>query len=231
MARYSEVATSDEAVLVETDDFAIVFNKSSQKFYIKWWDAAASTWETRAQIDAADALQEVLPALTDDLELPFGADKDFTARYDATNDDFRIKDAVNAVDLFRLKKNTVVGYTVPVAPQDCINQSMSADSTGTKFTSSVKMRVDGRYLKKIRLRASWTASNTDSVTEVRVVGTTTGTIASVSGNTGTDEEAEGTSFTDNELVYIEVAVTTASATAGATTTLTYAIIEFIYEMV
>ena len=229
MARYSEVATSDEAVLVETDDFAIVFNKSSQKFYIKWWDADASTWETRAQIDAADALQEVLPALTDDLELPFGADKDFTVRYDATNDDFRIKDAVNAVDLFRLKKNTVVGYTVPVAPQDCINQSMAADSTGTKFTSSVKMRVDGRYLKKIRLRASWTASNTDSVTEVRVVGTTTGTIASVSGNTGSDAEAEGTSFSDGELVYIEVAVTTASATTGATTSLTYAIIEFIYE--
>ena len=232
MARYSEVATSDEAVLVETDDFAIVFNKCSQKFYIKWWDAAASTWETRAQIDAADALQEVLPALTDDLELPFGADKDFTVRYDATNDDFRIKDAVNAVDLFRLKKNTVVGYTVPVAPQDCINQTgLAADSTGVKFTSVVKTKVDDRYLKKIRLRASWTASNTDSVTEVRVVGTTTGTIASVSGNTGSDAEAEGTSFSDGELVYIEVAVTTASATTGATTDLTYAIIEFIYEMV
>jgi len=186
VARYSDVAGTNEAVLVETDDFAIVFNRDTQKFYIKWWDSSASTWQTRAQIDAANALQEVLPALTDDLkfnfgktnryalrynstndswvlsdevnaadileirrnglitvignlnddlELPFGADKDFTARYDATNDDFRIKDAVNAVDLFRLKKNTVVGYTVPVAPQDCINQSMSADSTGTKFTS------------------------------------------------------------------------------------------------
>ena len=229
MARYSEVATSDEAVLVETDDFAIVFNKSSQKFYIKWWDAAASTWETRAQIDAANALQEVLPALTDDLELPFGADKDFTARYDATNDDFRIK---GGVDLFRLKKNTVVGYTVPVAPQDCINQTgLAADSTGVKFTSVVRTKVDARYLKKIRLRASWDASHTDSTTEVRVVGTTTGTIASVSGNTGSNEEAEGTSFSDGELVYVEVAVTTASATTGATTDLTYAVIEFVYEMV
>ncbi|RLG63109.1 hypothetical protein DRO21_06625, partial [archaeon] len=220
------------AVLVETDDFAIVFNKSSQKFYIKWWDADASTWETRAQIDAANALQEVLPALADDIELSFGSDKDFTARYDATNNDFRIKDAVNAVDLFRLKKNTVVGYTVPVAPQDCYNQTgLSADSTGTKFTSSIRIRVDGRYLKKIRLRASWTASHTDSVTEVRVVGTTTGTIASVSGNTGSNEEVEGTTFSDGELIYIEVAVTTASATTGATTDLTYALIEFVYEMI
>ena len=177
MARYSEVATSDEAVLVETDDFAIVFNKSTQNFYVKRWNSDTSEWET----------------------------------------------------LFTIK--SAVGYTVPIAPQDCINQSMSADSTGVKFTSVVKTKVDARYLKKIRLRASWTASNTDSVTEVRLIGTTTGTIASVSGNTGTDEEAEGTTFTDNELVYIEVAVTTASATAGATTTLTYAIIEFIYEMV
>ena len=283
MATYSDVAGTNEAVLVETDDFALVFNRDTQKFYIKWWDSAASTWQTRAQIDAANALQEVLPALTDDLkfnfgktnryalrynstndtwvlsdevyavdileigrngvirvignlnddlELPFGADKDFTARYDATNDDFRIKDADNAVDLFRLKKNTVVGYTVPVAPQDCINQTgLAADSTGVKFTSVVRTKVDARYLKKIRLRASWTASNTDSVTEVRVVGTTTGTIASVSGNTGSDVEGEETTFSDGELVYVEVAVTTASATTGATTDLTYAVIEFVYEMV
>jgi len=283
VATYSDVAGTNEAVLVETDDFALVFNRDAQKFYIKWWDSAASTWQTRAQIDAANALQEVLPALTDDLkfyfgktnryalrynstndtwvlsdevnavdileigrngvirvignlnddlELPFGVDKDFTVRYDATNDDFRIKDAVNNVDLFRLKKNTVVGYTVPVAPQDCINQTgLAADSTGVKFASVVRTKVDARYLKKIRLRASWTASHTDSVTEVRVVGTTTGTIASVSGNTGSDVEGEETTFSDGELVYVEVAVTTASATTGATTDLTYAVIEFVYEMV
>ena len=104
MARYSEVATSDEAVLVETDDFAIVFNKSSQKFYIKWWNAAASTWETRAQIDAADALQEVLPALTDDLELFFGADKDYAIVFDATDDVLKIKDKVSATT-YRFARN------------------------------------------------------------------------------------------------------------------------------
>ncbi|MCD6137605.1 MAG: hypothetical protein J7J91_03315, partial [Deltaproteobacteria bacterium] len=90
MARYSDVASSNEAVLVETDDFAVVFDKSTQKFSIKWWNSDVSEWQTRAQIDAANALQEVLPALADDIELSFGSDKDFTARYDATNDDFRI---------------------------------------------------------------------------------------------------------------------------------------------
>ncbi|RLI50742.1 MAG: hypothetical protein DRP09_19785, partial [Candidatus Thorarchaeota archaeon] len=168
----------------------------------------------------------------DDLKINFGRTNKYALRYDSTNDTWVVSDEVNDADLFSLKRNTVVGYTVPVAPQDCYNQTgLAADSTGTKFSSSVKVKVDGRYLKKIRLRASWTASHADSVTEVRVVGTTTGTIASVSGNTGSNEEAEGTSFSDGEMVYVEVAVTTASATAGATTDLTYAVIEFVYEMV
>ncbi len=218
------------------DDLKINFGRTNK--YALRYDSTNDTIVISDEVNDVDVLEigrngviRVIGNLNDDLELPFGADKDFTARYDATNDDFRIKDAVNAVDLFRLKKNTVVGYTVPVAPQDCINQTgLAADSTGVKFTSVVRTKVDARYLKKIRLRASWTASHTDSVTEVRVVGTTTGTIASVSGNTGSDEEAEGTSFSDGELVYVEVAVTTASATAGATTDLTYAVIEFVYEM-
>jgi len=218
------------------DDLEIGFGTDND--YTLRYNSTNDSWVLKDVTNDVDVLEirrngliTVIGNLNDDLELPFGADKDFTVRYDATNDDFRIKDAVNAVDLFRLKKNTVVGYTVPVAPQDCINQTgLAADSTGVKFTSVVKTKVDARYLKKIRLRASWTASNTDSVTEVRVVGSTTGTIASVSGNTGSDAEGEGTSFSDGELVHVEVAVTTASATTGATTDLTYAVIEFVYEM-
>ena len=125
----------------------------------------------------------------------------------------------------------VPATTIPVSPADCVNQTgLAADTTGVKFTSNVKIKVNANYLKAIRLRASWTADHTDSVTEVRVVGTTTGTITSVSGNTGTDEEAEGTSFSDGELVYVEVAVTTASAATGATTSLTYAVIEFVWGL-
>jgi len=219
------------------DDLKLNFGRTNK--YALRYNSTNDTWVLSDEVNDVDVLEigrngviRVIGNLNDDLELPFGADKDFTARYDATNDDFRIKDAVNNADLFRLKKNTVVGYTVPVAPQDCINQTgLAADSTGVKFTSVVRTKVDARYLKKIRLRASWDASHTDSTTEVRVVGTTTGTIASVSGNTGSNEEAEGTDFSDGELAYVEVAVTTASATTGATTDLTYAVIEFVYEMV
>ena len=137
--------------------------------------------------------------------------------------------SVDELPYDRLDENTIY-FIVPFTPQDCINVTgLAADSTGVKFTSVVKLKLNARHLKKIRLRASWTASETDSVTEVRVVGSESGTIVSVSGNTGSDAEAEATSgWTDGEYIYIEVAVTTASATSGATTDLTYAIVELEY---
>jgi len=108
MARYSDVASSDEAVLVETDDFAVVFNKSTQKFYIKWWDSSASTWQTRAQIDAANALQEILPALTDGLKLTFGKTNKYALRYESSSDEWIISDEVNNKDCLKLGRNGVI---------------------------------------------------------------------------------------------------------------------------
>jgi len=108
MATYSDVAGTNEAVLVETDDFALVFNRDTQKFYIKWWNSAASTWETRAQIDAANALQEVLPALTDDLKFNFGKTNRYALRYNSTNDTWVLSDEVNAVDILEIGRNGVI---------------------------------------------------------------------------------------------------------------------------
>jgi len=108
VARYSDVAGTNEAVLVETDDFAIVFNRDTQKFYIKWWDSSASTWQTRAQIDAANALQEVLPALTDDLKFNFGKTNRYALRYNSTNDTIVISDEVNDVDVLEIGRNGVI---------------------------------------------------------------------------------------------------------------------------
>ena len=108
MATYSDVAGTNEAVLVETDDFAIVFNRDTQKFYIKWWDSSASTWQTREQIDAANALQEVLPALTDDLKFNFGKTNRYALRYNSTNDTWVVSDEVNAVDVLEIGRNGVI---------------------------------------------------------------------------------------------------------------------------
>ena len=225
MAKRTLVRRADNAARISYDD-------STSELIFERYNTETAAWEESLKINLPAKRITTIADIDDDLKINFGRTNKYALRYSSTNDTIVISDEVNDVDLFSLKRNSIVGYTVPVAPQDCINQTgLAADSTGVKFTSVVRTKVDARYLKKIRLRASWTASHTDSVTEVRVVGTTTGTIASVSGNTGSDEEAEGTSFSDGELVYVEVAVTTASATAGATTDLTYAVIEFVYEMV
>jgi len=129
----------------------------------------------------------------------------------------------------RLASNTIY-FIVPFTPQDCLNQTgLAADSTGVKFTSVVKLKINARHLKKMRIRATWTASATDSVTRIRVKGSVSGEILGVEGNTGTDAEAEATSgWTDGEYIQVELEVTTASATAGATTDLRYAIVELEY---
>jgi len=125
-----------------------------------------------------------------------------------------------------LEKDTIY-ILIPFTPQDCLNQTgLAADSIGVKFTSVVKLELNARHLKKMRLRASWTATATDSVTRIRVKGSVSGEIVYIEGNTGTDVEGEATTgWTDGEYLQVELEVTTASATAGATTDLTYAIVE------
>jgi len=129
----------------------------------------------------------------------------------------------------RLAYDTI-HFGVPYTPQDCINQTgLAADSIGIKFTSVVRYVLRAKHLKKLTLRATWTASHPDSVTKIKVVGTVSGEIASMAGNTGTYAGVYVTTgWTDGEFIYIEVEVTTASATAGATTDLVYALVELEY---
>jgi len=44
MARYSDFASSDEAVLVETDDFALVYDKQNRAFRKKRWSSSTKSW-------------------------------------------------------------------------------------------------------------------------------------------------------------------------------------------
>ena len=108
-------------------------------------------------------------------------------------------------------------------------RGLGADTTGVKLASPFRVRVNSRYIKAIKLKASWTAYPADSITEVRAVGTKTGTIASISGNIVTDGGSEGKTFADDELVYLEVEVKRASKALGATVDLEYAVLEFICE--
>jgi len=107
---------------------------------------------------------------------------------------------------------------------------LAADSTGVKYEGP-RIKLDKTQIKAITLRATWTASHTDSVTAIELYDVSAGkVIAKVDGNTGTDVEASVDlgNVTTGNLVEIRVNVTTASGTAGATTDVKYALLEIDY---
>jgi len=119
--------------------------------------------------------------------------------------------------------------SVPIAIPDSSQSGLAADSTGVKWTSAFKFKVDPQNLKSAVIRATWTASATDSETAIEVYDETGASVlGSVSGNTGTDAEGSVTGFTAGNLVTVRLNVTTASATSGATTSLSYAVLELTY---
>jgi len=47
MARYSDSASPDEAVVIETDDFALVYDRRNRAFHKKRWDSSTKSWTTK----------------------------------------------------------------------------------------------------------------------------------------------------------------------------------------
>ena len=47
MARYSDSASPDEAVLIETDDFALVYDRRNRAFHKKLWNSSTKSWTTK----------------------------------------------------------------------------------------------------------------------------------------------------------------------------------------
>ncbi len=132
------------------------------------------------------------------------------------------------VTLPKLATNAIYFRTYLVSLEN--QKGLSATTTGVKVTGAT-FRLYKSQLKSLKLRASWTASATDSVTAIELYDITAGAVrASVSGNKGTDVETTVNlaNLVDGNLHCLRVNVTTASATAGATTDCLYAILEFEY---
>ncbi len=107
---------------------------------------------------------------------------------------------------------------------------LAADATGVK-ASSPKAKVSSRHLKKLVVRASISAIPTDATVRVEVYNATTGSVigyVEFAGATGESEAEVTTGWSDGDLIQLRVNVTTASATAGATFDLDYAILEAEY---
>ncbi len=137
-----------------------------------------------------------------------------------------IKDAT--IPYGKLESNTIQ-FIIPLQLIKDAN-GLAADSVGVKYTSG-KFKINTRHLKNAIIRATWTASAADSVTAIELYNVTDGSIVgSISGNTGTDLESSDLAgaITDGDMYELRVDVTTASATAGATTSVAYAILELTY---
>jgi len=109
---------------------------------------------------------------------------------------------------------------------------LAADSTGVKYETN-PVRLYTKNIKEIKLRGSWSASNTDSVTAIELYDMTREfVIASISGNAGDNEEMDISvdSIVDGYLYMLRVNVTTASGTTGATTAVSYAVLEMKWEV-
>jgi hypothetical protein len=143
-----------------------------------------------------------------------------------------IEGDVDIIDASLPKSKLQTDTITAVIPLQLIKDAtgLAADSTGVKYTSG-KFRIDTNGLKSAVLRATWTASAADSVTAIELYDETAAAVrASISGNTGTDTEGAVTvaDLVDENLHSLRADVTTASATAGATTDVTYAILELKY---
>lgn len=120
--------------------------------------------------------------------------------------------------------------TVPIQIADSKQSGLAADSIGVKWTSDFVVTIPPKNVSSATIRASWTASDTDSVTAIEVYDEDAGSVlGSVSGNTGTDTEGSVSGFTSGNKVVVRANVTTASATTGATTDVVYAVLEIAYQ--
>ena len=136
--------------------------------------------------------------------------------------------ADGAVTTAKLASNAV--KVTVIIPSLENRTGLAADSTGVK-AEGARFKIDTTGLKSVTLRASWTASHSDSETAIELYDVTADAVrGSVSGNTGTDVEAsiDPASLVSGNLHELRVNVTTASATSGATTDCLYAVLELTY---
>jgi len=138
----------------------------------------------------------------------------------------KIKDGIITIPKIKLDE---IQVKIPQVFIERGTGSLAADSVGVKYTSPIKLRLLKKHVKSGVIRTTWVASHTDSRTNIYIWALTDGIkVAEVSGNAGTNVEGAVTlPTTDNQLCEMRVEVTTASATAGATTACHYAVAELL----
>lgn len=135
---------------------------------------------------------------------------------------------LHAINYQHLEQDTIY-FRVTLAQLEA-KTGLAADATGVK-ASSPRAKVSARHLKKLVVRASISSIPTDATVRVEVYDATKATVlgyVEFAGATGESEAAITSGWSDGDLIQLRVNVVTASATAGATFDLDYAILEAEY---
>ncbi len=111
--------------------------------------------------------------------------------------------------------------------------SIHVSTTGIKWTSKYRFKVDPYSIYDLKLRATWTNTTTDAIIKIAIKDVNSGNdIVSISGNTATDFESWNFNKFDISQdglleIYAEVVTATAN-TAGGTADIAYITFEPIY---
>ena len=135
-----------------------------------------------------------------------------------------------------VRKDRLIADTIQWSVQipiiaEVAQTGLAADSTGVKWTSVdlIFTAAEIACLKGAYIEATWTASATDSVTSIELYDATgAAVITSVSGNAGTNVRSTAGSITAGNTLNVRVSVTTDSATTGATTDVTKAVLILVF---
>lgn len=140
-------------------------------------------------------------------------------------------DALSGLTKTQLAANTIRwSIQIPIIAETA-RTGLAADSTGVKWESIdlIFTSAEIECLKGVYIEATWTASATDSVTAIEVYDATAATVrASVSGNTGTNVRSSAGTIVAGNINRVRINVTTASATTGATTNVTKAVLILLF---
>jgi hypothetical protein len=175
--------------------------------------SAADVMRVRDLINARDLLRLV---------------KNTPIQYESAVDTVTLKDLANAINLLKLTKGIPLQYeSIIPAINETARTGLAATAVAVVWTSIDLILPPAEMLRyaTAAIEATWVASATDSVTAIELYDVTAAVVkASVSGNTGTNSKSAYVALTAGNVHRVRVNVTTASATAGATTGCTKAVI-------
>ena len=118
---------------------------------------------------------------------------------------------------------------IPIPIPDSNQSGLAADSTGVKWTSNFKFKINTDRLVGVVLRASWSASESDSVAAIELYDIDSDSVrGSKSANAWSGDYTITSLYYGTHYYIVRLNITTASATSGATVDLDYVVVEVVY---